>query len=132
MSRVRGKWTGLDKALHNQLKGHKIRHRMYPDLQGRPDVLIGDRLVIFVNGCFWHACPKCKPKIPEENREFWRKKIMDNKRRDERVDRGLRASGYYVTRIWGHDIKLALSDTIQRIKVLTNRSATSNRLGSRE
>jgi len=117
MSRIRGKWTGLDKALHNQLKGHKVPHRMYPGLRGRPDVLVSAELVSFINGCFWHACPICKPKMPQGNREFWHKKIMDNKRRDKRIDRELIALGYSVMRLWGHEIKSNVSQVVKEIKI---------------
>jgi len=57
------------------------------------------RLALFVDGCFWHGCPKHATK-PKNNASFWRKKLAGNKRRDELVTRTLRRAGWKVVRIW--------------------------------
>jgi DNA mismatch endonuclease (patch repair protein) len=46
------------------------------------------KLAIFVDGCFWHGCPKHAPK-PKNNRAFWRRKLAGNKARDQVVNRNL-------------------------------------------
>lgn len=63
------------------------------------------RIAIFVDGCFWHACPRCRRRTPRNNRAFWFKKINDNRRRDNRVRRALRARGYKVLRVWEHEVR---------------------------
>jgi DNA mismatch endonuclease (patch repair protein) len=73
------------------------------DIPGKPDFFFpGRRLVIFVDGCFWHGCPACRRNTPKNRAEFWEGKIEANKRRDRRIDRKLRKLGYRVVRIWEH------------------------------
>ena len=77
-----------------------------PDITGNPDLYFPEeRLAVFVDGCFWHACPKCG-RIPKTRVDFWRNKIDGNRRRDLTVSRALRKRGYHVLRVWEH----ALSD----------------------
>lgn len=76
------------------------------DVPGKPDFYFRyDRLAVFVDGCFWHACPKCARRTPTTRADFWRVKIDENRRRDNRTRRHLREQGYHVMRIWEHDIK---------------------------
>lgn len=63
------------------------------------------RVAVFVDGCFWHGCPRCRRRTPRNNRAFWSKKIDDNRRRDNRVRRSLRARGYKVLRVWEHEAR---------------------------
>ena len=66
----------------------------------RPDfVFRRERVVVFVDGCFWHGCPRHATR-PRQNLEFWDAKIAGNKARDARVSRGLRKAGWKVLRIW--------------------------------
>jgi DNA mismatch endonuclease (patch repair protein) len=76
--------------------------RRHLNLPGRPDFAWRtERIAVFVDGCFWHGCPKCK-KSPRENSGYWQKKISGNVRRDRRVARQLRANGWRVFRVWEH------------------------------
>ena len=61
------------------------------------------KLAISVDGCFWHGCPKHATK-PKNNREFWRRKLAANKKRDALVTRMLRRTGWRVLRIWEHEL----------------------------
>ena len=73
-------------------------------LPGKPDfVFRRERLVVFVDGCFWHGCPRHFIK-PRGNAAFWRKKIAANKMRDRLVNRTLRRQGWKVLRIWEHEL----------------------------
>lgn len=68
----------------------------------RPDfVFRAERLAVFVDGCFWHGCPK-HATWPRQNAAFWRAKIEGNIARDRRVDRALRAAGWRVLHLWEH------------------------------
>jgi len=62
------------------------------------------KLAVFVDGCFWHSCPKHATK-PANNAAFWRKKLSANKARDRRVTRTLRRLGWRVVRIWEHELR---------------------------
>src|ERR1700681_2912653 len=56
------------------------------DIVGRPDFYFRRvKLAVFVDGCFWHACPKCDRRTPATRSGFWRRKIAGNCRRDEKV-----------------------------------------------
>jgi len=67
---------------------------------GKPDfVFKKQRLAIFVDGCFWHGCPKCY-RAPKSNQQYWRQKINRNRKRDSAVSRFLRVHGWKVFRFW--------------------------------
>jgi G:T-mismatch repair DNA endonuclease (very short patch repair protein) len=66
-------------------------------------IISGFRVAVFVDGCFWHGCPKHST-VPRGNRPFWEKKLAANKARDRLVTRTLRRAGWRVVRIWEHDL----------------------------
>jgi DNA mismatch endonuclease (patch repair protein) len=71
---------------------------------GKPDfVFPGIKLAVFVDGCFWHGCPKHASQ-PTTNGEFWKRKLAGNRIRDRLVKRTLRARGLRVLRIWQHEL----------------------------
>jgi DNA mismatch endonuclease (patch repair protein) len=73
-------------------------------LFGKPDfVFRKQRLVVFVDGCFWHGCQKCYRR-PSSNQTFWDEKVKRNRKRDRRVTRELRKAGWQVLRIWEHQL----------------------------
>jgi DNA mismatch endonuclease (patch repair protein) len=86
------------------------RFRVKPDF-----VFSKPRLAIFVDGCFWHGCPKHATK-PKNNRAFWRRKLAGNKRRDALVNRALRRSGWRVLRIWECDLAKRPENCVRRIE----------------
>lgn len=83
-------------------------------LPGRPDFVFprstGSGLrrakptAVFVDGCFWHGCPR-HATWPKTRAAFWRKKIIGNKARDRKVNRLFRTRGWAVIRIWEHELK---------------------------
>src|SRR6266567_495494 len=57
---------------------------------GKPDFFFPKhQMIVFVDGCFWHACPICERRNPTNRAEFWRDKIDSNRRRDNRQRREL-------------------------------------------
>jgi DNA mismatch endonuclease, patch repair protein len=76
-------------------------------LLGKPDfVFPKQKIALFVDGCFWHGCPKPKhSNMPRNNQEFWAKKLQANKDRDKFVTRELRKMGWKVIRIWEHELR---------------------------
>jgi len=77
----------------------------------RPDFVFSKRkLAVFVDGCFWHGCPR-HATWPKGNAAFWRKKITGNQARDRRVGRTLRKAGWRVVRIWEHALPRILRRT---------------------
>ncbi len=106
MSRISGrenKDTAL--ALIRVFRAHRIVGwcRRQP-VFGKLDFVFPQlRLAVFVDGCFWHRCPKHETKT-QNNAAFWRRKFARNKARDRRVTRTLRKSGWRVLRIWEHEL----------------------------
>jgi len=85
-------------------------------LFGRPDfVFPQQRLALFVDGCFWHGCPKHYMK-PANNKAFWRKKLEANRARDRLVNQVLRKKGWRVLRIWEHDAARKSTTCVRRIR----------------
>ena len=75
--------------------------RRHLPLPGRPDFTFSkQRVCIFVHGCFWHDCPRCK-KRSKTRPGYWAKKIASNRKRDQRVARELKRRGYRVSIVWG-------------------------------
>ncbi len=104
MSRITKKWSQIDRKIHNILKSAKIRHSMYPKLTGSPDILVYPDILVFLDGCFWHCCPKCF-RLPKSRLKYWRPKLIGNKSRDVKITRLLRKQGWKVVRIWEHEIR---------------------------
>ena len=78
--------------------------RRHTALPGRPDfVFRAGRVAVFVDGCYWHGCPRhCR--IPKTRTGYWTAKIARNGRRDRQVTRLLRAKRWRVLRVWEHDL----------------------------
>lgn len=70
------------------------------NVKGHPDfVFLQKKIAVFVDGCFWHG-HKCQKHIPNENKEFWEKKISRNKRHDKQITKMFKQRGWTVIRIW--------------------------------
>jgi len=107
MSRIRGRETGPEIALRRELRRIGLRYRVRVKLPGRPDIaFLGDRLAVFVDGCFWHSCPLHRVS-PKDNREFWERKLQGNSDRDRRNERDLVKLGWSFVRFWEHEIEKA-------------------------
>jgi len=80
--------------------------RRHQKLPGKPDfVFRRERIALFVDGCFWHGCPKPKhAPLPKTRAEWWAAKLDRNKARDREVNRVLRQAGWRVLRVWECDL----------------------------
>lgn len=79
--------------------------RRRSSLFGKPDfVFPKSRVVVFVDGCFWHRCPR-HGTIPASNKAFWKAKLERNIRRDKLVNRTLKAAGWRIVRVWQHELR---------------------------
>src|SRR5215831_18698239 len=106
MSRILGRGNKTTEvALANILrKKHITGWRKHAALFGQPDfVFRKHRLAVFVDGCFWHSCPRHASQ-PTSNVTFWKKKLTANRNRDLLVNAALRKQGWRVLRIWQHDL----------------------------
>jgi DNA mismatch endonuclease (patch repair protein) len=95
----------LRQALHRQ--GYRFRKDYRLDLADgkrvRPDIAFtARRVAVFVDGCFWHACPDHGSK-PANNTWYWEPKLRRNVERDRVADAALSAAGWDVVRVWEHE-----------------------------
>lgn len=121
MKCVKGKDTSPEKIVRSALHRAGFRFRLHrADLPGKPDIVLSRyRTVIFVNGCFWHQHPGCrKATIPEDNSEFWQKKLSATMKRDEKNQRELRDLDWHVVVVWECEILKSFEETMNRIFAL--------------
>ncbi len=107
MSRIRSRGNKeTELALLSILRLNRITGwRRHAPLLGKPDFTFPKvRLVIFVDGCFWHGCPRCYRR-PRSSTSYWDSKLSRNRQRDRQVTRTLRREGWKVIRIWQHQLK---------------------------
>lgn len=69
----------------------------------RADLLFrGSKVAVFVDGCYWHACPIHATK-PRQNADWWSAKFAANVARDRDTDRRMAEVGWAVVRVWEHE-----------------------------
>jgi DNA mismatch endonuclease (patch repair protein) len=72
--------------------------------QVRPDFVFGmQRVALFIDGCFWHGCPRCYT-APKSATAFWKRKVITNRERDKYQTAALKKCGWRVVRMWEHQI----------------------------
>jgi DNA mismatch endonuclease (patch repair protein) len=107
LRRVRRRDTPAELRLRSELHRRGLRFRVdmapLPGLRRRADVVFTRaKVAVFVDGCFWHGCPRHMT-WPVANAEWWRAKIDQNAARDRDTDRRLSEAGWTVLRFWEHE-----------------------------
>jgi DNA mismatch endonuclease, patch repair protein len=116
MSRIRGSNTTPERVLGRALwaLGYRYRLRTF-GLVGRPDLVLRKlRVVIFVDGCFWHGCPEHYVR-PRSRAAFWARKLRENVLRDIRQTADLHDTGWRVLRVWEHEVLGRLAALLMRL-----------------
>ena len=108
----------LRRRLHRQGYRYRVNHPLPGLPRRRGDLTFtANRVVVFVDGCFWHGCPE-HGTSPRNNREWWAEKLARNIARDHETDMILDAAGWTVVRIWEHEQP---DEAVQRVvEVLTS------------
>lgn len=105
----------LRSMLHQMGLRYRVDARPLPQARRRADVVFrAARVAVFVDGCFWHGCPK-HATWPRSNAKFWRDKILANRLRDADTNRTLRSQGWSVIRVWEHEDPLVAASRIHRL-----------------
>lgn len=117
MSRQRRRDTDAEMVLRRLLHARGLRYRVNRPLPGMPrrraDIVFPlQRVVVFVDGCFWHGCPDHKT-MPKKNGAWWEAKLRGNIARDRETDRYLGELGWTVVRIWEHDDPERAADRVE-------------------
>ena len=101
MSRIRSSGTKAELILKRKLKEFVYQ----PKIFGRPDfVNYSKKIVVFIDGCFWHKCPEHYIQ-PKSNKSYWLPKLERNAVRALEINKAYRTAGWKVVRIWEHDLK---------------------------
>jgi DNA mismatch endonuclease, patch repair protein len=107
MSRIRSYGNrSTELRLMKVFRSHRIiGWRRRQRLQGNPDFTFRkQRVCVFVDGCFWHGCPRCYRR-PTSNLTYWEQKVERNRSRDRKVNRELHKAGWRVLRIREHELR---------------------------
>jgi len=103
----------LRSALHRRGLRFRLHRRVLEGSTRTVDIVFPRaRVAIFMDGCFWHGCP-AHASWPKTNADWWRNKIMANRRRDRDTDERLTADGWSVVRIWEHE---RLEEAVARVE----------------
>lgn len=118
MEASRQKDTAAELALRAAVDALALTYRTEVPVAGtrrRADLVFEDaRIMAFVDGCFWHACPSHRTS-PKANSAWWKKKLEDNERRDRDTDRRLHEDGWFVLRFWEHEDPTAAARSIAMV-----------------
>ena len=109
--------TAPEVALRREL--HRRGRRFFVDrpplkgLRSRADLVFPRRRVaVYVDGCFWHSCPRHATQ-PMNNADWWADKLAANVRRDRDTDARLIESGWIVVRVWEHESPRTAADIVE-------------------
>ena len=70
------------------------------------------KVVVFVDGCYWHGCAEHYI-ASKSNVDYWAPKIARNRERDREFDTQLREAGWTVVRAWEHEDPEAVADLVE-------------------
>jgi len=116
MKAIRAKGTIIEKRFRKAARTLKYKFITNDSrLIGKPDIVFSkQKVVVFVDSCFWHGCPThCRK--PKSNKSYWYDKILCNKKRDKHVSKQLRHNEWKVLRFWEHSINSDLEGCINKI-----------------
>lgn len=130
MSQIKGKNTKPEIMVRKFLFSKGFRYKLHDKkLSGKPDiVLLRDRTVIFVHGCFWHGHENCKDfVIPKTRVDFWTEKIETNRHRDKKNKLELNEHGWKTLVIYECELKgLQKEKTLNKLLIELNKISDQN------
>jgi DNA mismatch endonuclease (patch repair protein) len=117
MQSTRQQGTAAELAVRSILHARGFRYRVnravLPGVRREADLVFqGARVAVFVDGCFWHGCPD-HASWPKANADWWRDKLLANRRRDADTDRRFAEAGWHVIRVWEHESPGEAADRIE-------------------
>jgi DNA mismatch endonuclease (patch repair protein) len=117
MSRIRAVNNSCEEIVRKYLFARGLRYRKndkrYP---GKPDIVLPKyKVMVFINGCFWHMHDGCKQSVlPQNNADYWIPKLQANRERDGANRRYLEQSGWRVITVWECELKKDISQQTLR------------------
>ena len=126
MSRIPHTATKPELLVRRWLWAHGYRYRLnVRSVPGKPDIVMRKyRTAIFVNGCFWHGHEGCSMFVmPKSNTDFWKNKIENNRKCDQRNYNILIENGWQVLVVWQCQLsKDNLENTMQLVTIALNQN----------
>jgi len=117
MSRIKSKNTSSELIVRKFLYKKGFRFRVNYRLEGKPDIVFpGRRIVIFINGCFWHKHGCNNSVMPKTNIKFWKNKLDGNIKRDKKVQNILEKECWTVYKIWECELEEKNSKTLNDLE----------------
>jgi len=108
LRQIPSKDTTIEVFTQESLVRHGIAFLTHTSILGQPDIQLLDyRVLIFIDGCYWHSCRKCGF-INEQTNTY-----------DENITTTLRTEGWLVIRIWEHDIRSDHDIVIKKLEEYT-------------
>jgi DNA mismatch endonuclease, patch repair protein len=123
MALIKSKNTKPELRMASLLRKAKIKFRRHrSSIPGKPDfMLLGSRVLVFVDGKFWHG--KDFEKWEHKLKPFWRDKILANMNRDKKTNLTLREMGWSVVRLWEDEVCKREKECVSRISQALQNSA---------
>ena len=91
------------RRLHAAGFRYRVAHRPVKDLRRTADIVFTrQRIAVFIDGCYWHACPR-HGTTAKSNTGYWSAKLAGNVARDADTNARLEADGWTVLRYWEHE-----------------------------
>jgi DNA mismatch endonuclease (patch repair protein) len=127
MRAVKSQDTRLEVTFRSKLWAKGLRYRLKSRLPGKPDLVFPTaRVSVFIDSCFWHACPRhCR--YPKSNQSYWTVKLLRNRERDRIVTRSHKKLGWKVVRIWEHAIVAMPDICVARIEEVISKRTRNAR-----
>src|SRR5580698_401310 len=102
-------------AVHALGMRYRVSARPLRDLRRTADLVFRNaRVAVFVDGCFWHGCPKHHAP-PKTNSGYWATKVQGNRNRDRDTNQRLREEHWTVLRFWSHEEPLSVATQIANV-----------------
>ena len=117
MKRVKSRGTKLESEMESILRSIPLKYEIQPKIFGHPDFRLKEKnVLIFCDSSFWHGkrSKEISGKAFRRNKDFWVKKLTENRKRDVRITRTLRSRGWSVYRFSDIDI-IRKSDKVKNI-----------------
>lgn len=117
--------VSLRRFLHASGLRFRIDRPILSGIRRRADILFsGAKVAVFVDGCFWHCCPLHRT-FPKANAAWWAEKLQTNRKRDRDTNRRLSKAGWYVIRVWEHELP---SEAAVRVAAAVRQRTQSQKL----
>lgn len=100
------------RRLHAAGLRFRVAHRPEAALNRTADIVFTrQRIAVFIDGCYWHACPDHRT-VARANASYWSEKLARNVARDADTTERLRAAGWTVLRFWEHEDPEAVAKAV--------------------